>query len=211
MTYAFAVSMFGALFAVMNPFVNLPIFLSLTAESSRAEQRKAAVLITIYTAITCAVVAVAGSAILSFFDISVSAFRVAGGMVLMMIGLHMLNGKESSSHHGTEDEQDAHAEISDITFYPMTFPMLVGPGTMTTLILFANKAKTTADWIGYGACVAVVVGMLGVVLFFAGDIGRFLTNTMRTIMTRIMGMILMAIAVGMVVAGLTQLLPGLAS
>lgn len=210
MTYAFAVSMFGALFAVMNPFVNLPIFLSMTANNSRAEQRQAAILITIYTAITCAVVAAAGSAILSFFDISVSAFRVAGGIVLLMIGMHMLNGKESTSHHGTEDEKDAHSEVSNITFYPMTFPMLVGPGTMTTLILFANKANSAADWIGYGACVAAVIAMLGLVLFFAGDIGRLLTTTMRTIMTRIMGMILMAIAVGMVAAGAKTLLPGLA-
>ena len=210
MTYAFAVTMFGALFAVMNPFVNLPIFLSLTANNTRAEQRKAAVLITIYTTITCAIVAAAGSAILSFFDISVSAFRVAGGIVLLMIGMHMLNGKESTSHHGTKDEQDAHTEVSNITFYPMTFPMLVGPGTMTTLILFANKANSAADWIGYGACVGAVIAMLGMVLFFAGDIGRLLTTTMRTIMTRIMGMILMAIAVGMMAAGAKALLPGLA-
>lgn len=210
MTYTFAVSMFGALFAVMNPFVNLPIFLSLTADHSRAEQRKAAVRITAYTAITCAVVASAGSAILGFFDISVPAFRVAGGIVLLMIGMHMLNGNESSSHHGTKSEQSGHGEVSNITFYPMTFPMLVGPGTMTTLILFSNKATDAADWIGYAACVGAVVGLLGVVLFFAGDIGRLLTATMRTIMTRIMGMILMAIAVGMVAAGLKTLLPGLA-
>ncbi|CUH75444.1 inner membrane protein [Tritonibacter multivorans] len=207
----FAIAMFGALFAVMNPFVNLPIFLSLTAGADRGAQRKTAVMILIYTAITCAVVAAAGSAILSFFDISVDAFRVAGGLVLMQIGLHMLNGNDSSAHHGTKTEQADHPAVENIAFYPMTFPMLVGPGTMTTLILFAHKAKDTLDWIAYGLCVGAVIGALGLVLFFAGDIGRLLTATMRTIMTRIMGMILMAIAVGMVVAGLKALLPGLAT
>lgn len=210
MNISFTVAMFGALFAVMNPFVNLPIFLSLTAGANRGAQRRMALQVAVFTALTCAVVAVAGSAILSFFDISIDAFRVAGGLVLLQIGLHMLNGNNSSSHHGTPAEQEGHEQAQSIAFYPMTFPMLVGPGTMTTLILFAHKAQTPADWAAYAACVAAVLGLLTAVLIFAGDIGRFLTETMRTIMTRIMGMILMAIAVGMVTAGLKVLLPGLA-
>ncbi len=209
MSDPFAVSMFGALFAVMNPFVNLPVFLSLTSDLDRTAQRKTALQVVFFTAVTCAVVAGAGSAILNFFDISVDAFRVAGGLVLAQIGFHMLNGSESSAHHGTDREKAEHSQQESIAFYPMTFPMLVGPGTMTTLILFSHKADTVTKWITYGAVTGAVLAILLAVLFFAGDIGRFLTQTMRNIMTRIMGMILVAIAVGMVVAGLKVLLPGL--
>ncbi len=209
---SFAVAMFGALFAVMNPFVNLPIFLSLTEELDASTQRKTALQVVIYTSIACAIVAVAGSAILNFFGISVDAFRVAGGLVLLQIGFHMLNGNNSSAHHGTEHEQAAVAKApaESIAFYPMTFPMLVGPGTMTTLILYAHQAKGATGWITYAACVAVVVGLLAVVFLFAGSIGKHLSTTARTIMTRLMGLILIAIAIEMVADGAKVLLPGFA-
>ncbi len=209
MTENFAISMFGALFAVMNPFVNLPIFLGLTAGLDRTGQRRMALQVVAYTLIACVVVAAGGTAILHFFDISVDAFRVAGGLVLLQIGFHMLNGRESAAHHGTDSEKRETAGIESIAFYPMTFPMLVGPGTMTTLILFSHKVTSPDMWIAYGACVGIVIAMLAVVLFLAGDIGHYLTSTVRTIMTRLMGMILLAIAVGMVAAGAQVLLPGL--
>lgn len=210
MDTSFAVSMFGALFAVMNPFVNLPIFLSMTTDLDKASQRRTALQTILYTLVATAVVAIAGSAILNFFGVSTDAFRVAGGLVLLQIGLHMLNGRDSSAHHGTDHEKEGHPKGADVAFYPMTFPMLVGPGTMTTLILFAHRANSTTDWISYAGCVGVVVGMLALVLIFAGDIGQYLTDTMRTIMTRLMGMILLAIAVGMIAAGAKALWPGLA-
>lgn len=207
---SFVISMFGALFAVMNPFVNLPIFLGLTEGMERAQQRTAALQVVFYTAITCAIVAVAGSAILSFFDISIDAFRVAGGLVLLQIGFHMLNGSESPAHHGTQNEQAQTAAQTSIAFYPMTFPMLVGPGTITTLILFAGQVDGTPVALAYSGCVALVIAILAIVLFFAGDIGHHLSQTARTIMGRLMGMILLAIAIGMIAEGAKVLLPGLA-
>lgn len=206
----FAIAMFGALFAAMNPFVNLAIFLSLTTDLDRPAQRQRALKVLFYTAVSGFVVAAAGSAILSVFDISIDAFPTAGGLVLLQTGFQVLNGKESAAHHGTASEKKAHGDAQSISFYPMTFPMLVGPGTMTTLILFAHKVKNPVDWIEYAACVAAVLAVLGLVLFFAGGSRRVLTTTMRTIMTRIMGMILLAIAVGTIAAGVAALLPGLA-
>lgn len=210
MSDGFAISMFGALFAVMNPFVNLPIFLSMTDGQSAADQRKTAVETIFYTSVMCAVVAFFGAFVLKFFGISIDSFRVAGGFVLAQIGLNMLNGKSNHSHHGTDSEQSAQASLNSIAFYPMTFPMLVGPGTITTLIVFANKAHTPPTMISYAIVVGTVLALLAVVLFFAGAIGTYLTQTMRVIMTRIMGMILIAIAVQMLAEGVIALLPGLA-
>jgi multiple antibiotic resistance protein len=209
MADSFAVTMFGALFAVMNPFVNLPIFLGMTDGQTEAERRATALKITTYTVVMCTVVALAGSAILKFFGITTDEFRVAGGLVLAQIGFHMLNGRESTSHHGTTDEKDQNAGIEDISFYPMTFPMLVGPGTITTLIIWAHNADGPKNYIAYAAVVALVIGMLGLVMFFSGTLGKHLNAKMRVIMTRVMGMILIAIAVQMIAAGVKALLPGL--
>lgn len=210
MTDGFAIAMFGALFAVMNPFVNLPVFLGLTDGQSAAERRSEAIKVITYTIVMCAIVAAAGAAILKFFGITTDEFRVAGGLVLGQIGLHMLNGNESGAHHGSDAEKQAQTALPSIAFYPMTFPMLVGPGTITTLVVWVHKVENMRDAIAYGLVVTLVIALLGVVLFFSGAIGNYLNQTMRVIMTRIMGMILMAIAVQMMFAGLKALLPGLA-
>ncbi|WP_294220764.1 MarC family protein [uncultured Shimia sp.] len=212
MSESFAIAMFGALFAVMNPFINLPVFLGLTEDLHQSEQRSAATKILTYTAVSCVIIAISGTAILTFFGVSVDAFRVAGGMVLVQIGFVMLNGRRSTAHHGTEREREVmqKADADSIAFYPMTFPMLVGPGTITTLILYAQQVKQPSDWAIYSGCVLLVLLMIAVVFYFAGNIGRYLSNTARTIMTRLMGMVLIAIAVGMVADGAKVLLPGLA-
>lgn len=203
---AYAVTFFGALFAIMNPFVNLPVFLSLTDGMDPARRRACAIRVALYTAAMCAAMALGGHAALGFFGISLDAFRAAGGLVLGVIGLHLLNGAESASHHGSPSEKSAQAAAQgDIAFYPMTFPMLVGPGTIATLILFMSRAKDVTDHIAFAAVVAVIIAALAAVLLAADVIGRHLTQTLRTVTTRLMGMILLAIAVEMSVAGLKAL------
>ena len=98
----------GAFFAIMNPFVNLPLFLSLTAGQEPAQQRRTAWRTTLFSALMCAVVAVSGSALLRFFGISLDDFRVAGGLVLLTIALGMLSGRGASAHEGSKTEK-AHA------------------------------------------------------------------------------------------------------
>lgn len=201
---------FGAFFAIMNPFVNLPIFLALTAGFTVAQQRTLAVKITVFSAIMCAVILFAGQKIIGFFGVTVDQFRIAGGVVLAHIAWNMLNGQEIASHHGTEKEQGQMADLSGLAFYPITFPMIVGPGTIATLIIYAGHATGMSDLLSIGAVVGAVLVILFGVLFFASFFGKVLTDTMRVIMTRLMGMILLAIAVSMVVAGVKAVLPGLA-
>ncbi|MCB1377289.1 MAG: MarC family protein [Alphaproteobacteria bacterium] len=200
---------FGAFFAIMNPFVNLPIFLALTAGFTVGQQRVLAGKIALFSAIMCAVILVAGQQIIGFFGITIDQFRIAGGIVLAHIAWSMLNGREAASHHGTAQEQGQMQDLTGLAFYPVTFPMIVGPGTIATIIIYAGHASTLAET----GAVAVVIGamllILFAVLFFASAFGKVLTQTMRVITTRLMGMILLAIAVGMVVAGVTAVLPGL--
>ncbi len=200
---------FGAFFAIMNPFVNLPIFLALTDGYSVTQQRALAVKIAIFSAIMCVVILFTGGRIIAFFGITVDQFRIAGGAVLAHIAWSMLNGGNIASHHGTGQEKDQMSDLSSLAFYPITFPMIVGPGTIATLIIYAGHAKGVDGYLSLGAVVAVILGMLFAVLFFASFFGKVLSNTMRVIMSRLMGMILLAIAVEMIVAGVKAVLPGL--
>ncbi|WP_172330773.1 MarC family protein [Mangrovicoccus sp. HB161399] len=210
MDHISAIKFFGALFAIMNPFVNLPVFLGLTDGFTKSLRRSVALRLGLYSAVMCAATALAGSPILRLFGISVDDFRVAGGLVLLLIALNMLHGEESSTHHGSEDEQDGFARAKELAFYPLTFPIIVGPGTITTLIVFSGQVKTPLDIALYAGVLAAVLALLCTVLLFAGPLGALLGQTARAIMSRLMGMILAAIAVSMIAAGLRSLLPGLA-
>ena len=210
MDYTELTKAFGAFFAIMNPFVNLPVFLALTTGFSVAQQRTLAVKITVYSAVMCAVILFAGQNIISFFGITVDEFRIAGGLVLAQISWSMLNGNNVSSHQGTEKEKDNMQDLSGLAFYPITFPMIVGPGTIATLIIYAGHAKDVEALTALGVIVLVILAILFVVLFFASFFGKILSDIMRVIMTRLMGMILLAIAVEMIIVGVKAVLPGLA-
>ena len=157
---------FGAFFAIMNPFVNLPIFMALTTGFSVAQQRKLAIKIALFSAVMCAVILLAGQAIIHFFGITVDQFRIAGGVVLAHIAWSMLNGDSIASHHGSTEEQGQMEDLSGLAFYPITFPMIVGPGTIATLIIYASHASGLAQTLEVAVLVAVVLLMLFAVLFF---------------------------------------------
>ncbi len=207
---SFAITFFGALFAIMNPITNLPLFLSVTDGAPVAVQRKIAIKTALYSFVLGAGFAIAGSQILAVFGITVDDFRVAGGLVVLLIGLNMLNGKESTSHHGTRDEKNAYPTPDTVAFYPLTFPIIVGPGTITTLIIFANQAESLNDKVFFAVVFVAVTLLLGLTFYNAPVLARHLSGTARVIMTRLMGMILAAIAVAMMAEGLKTLLPGLA-
>jgi multiple antibiotic resistance protein len=209
MDAAYGIKLFGALFAIMNPLVNLPIFLSLTEALTPAQQRRTALQVMLYTTVMCAVVAVAGQQILGFFGISVEDFRVAGGVVLGGIALHMLSGGGNPMHEGSAGEQAHQNELESVAFYPMTFPMLVGPGTITTLVVFLQQARGAAGYATYAAVLAATLLLLAVTFCFAGAIGKRMSATLPVIMSRLMGMILLAIAIDMLATGVKALLPGL--
>lgn len=200
---------FAGLFAIMNPFVALPVFLSFTEDETAAVQRRQALRVAIYSLVLGFVILFTGTSILKFFGVSVDDFRIAGGVVLLMIGLGMLNGG-ARAHTGSPAEQNQQAQQEDPTFYPLTFPMLVGPGTITTLVVLSGHTSSVAHYTAIAAALVLVVVVLGAVLFFAANIGHHMSETLRTIMTRLMGMVLAGVAVQMLVTGLKAVFPTLA-
>ncbi|NLT31114.1 MAG: MarC family protein [Propionibacterium sp.] len=207
---ALLVKALGGFFAIMNPFVTLPMFLTLTSDYDIKRQHRTAIQVVVYSVVMAAVVMVGGAAILQFFGIEISHFRVAGGIVLMIIGLGMLQGG-SSAHTGTREERAQQAAVhtaeSDVAFYPLTFPTLLGPGTITAIIVFTNEADGFAGMLSVVTALVIVFVLLFVVLWLGQMIGRRMSQTLRVIMTRLMGMILASISVGMIISGLQALIP----
>ncbi|MEM7073831.1 MAG: MarC family protein [Pseudomonadota bacterium] len=205
-----AIKFSGALFAIMNPISNLPIFLSCTEGASASERRNIALRMTLCCLVLGAAFAVAGNAALHLFGISVDDFRVAGGLVVLLIGLNMLQGNDSTAHHGTAREKETFKDAASVAFYPLTFPILVGPGTITTLILYRQQASSPSEYLTYALVFVGLACLVGAVFAVSGRLEGYLSDTGRVIMTRLMGMILVAIAVDMIAAGLIVILPGLA-
>ena len=210
MDFAFATKFLGALFAIMNPFLTLPIFLALTTDKTMPQQRAMAATIAVSVAVMCVAIALAGARIIGFFGVTIDAFRVAGGLVLLGIAFAMLHGREITAHERGDKEKEGDEAQDSVAFYPLTFPMIVGPGTIATLIIYAAQTNDAARYVAFGVVLGAVIATLFVVLFFASSIGKFLSMKMRVIMTRLMGMILAAIAVEMVFDGAKVLAPGLA-
>lgn len=205
-----ALHVFSALFAIMNPIANMGILLSLTAGMDAARQRRVALVSATAAAVGCALSVVAGTAILAFFGIDTNSFRVAGGVLVFLIALSMIHGEQSSSHHGSAREKGQPAGSGDDpSVFPLAVPILVGPGTISTLVVFANHAETWPQKTGLWAGVAAALMVLGAVFVAAPTLSRIMGPTAERIVTRVMGMLLAAIGVGMWAQGMRGLLPGL--
>ena len=195
----------------MNPFLSLPVFLAMTDGFTGAQQRALAIRVTAYSAIMCLVILLAGQKIIGFFGITIDQFRVAGGLVLVQISYSMLNGSTITSHQGSNLEQAQLQNLSGLAFYPLTFPLVIGPGTIATIIISTGRGRSLADTMVIGGIILAILGVLFITLFFSAAIGKVLSETMRTITTRLMGMILLAISVGMIIGGLKALFSGVSS
>ncbi|MCX7668915.1 MAG: MarC family protein [Anaerolineae bacterium] len=201
---AFLIKFFGALFALANPFISLPIFLGLTVGQSPAEVRRTAVMVAVHATVMAAVVAVSGDAVLAFFGIGVDHFRLAGGLAILLIGLRMMNGDPEESRAMSAASRES------VAFYPLAFPMIIGPGTITTIVIFKERASTAGQHFAFWLAIAAVMLIMGAVLAAGTAIGQLMSQKLRIIVTRLMGMILAAIAVEMIAEGLKALLPVLA-
>jgi len=201
------------LLAVANPLAILPFFIHYTEGFSR-RQRRDTVLTAAFTAfLVISVSALFGLKVLQFFGISLASFQVGGGLLLLASSLNMLNARPAEAKPATQDlEQGAEkaAMGASIAVVPLTIPLLTGPATISTVVIFANRAQTyweLAVLIGYGAVIS-----LATILCFtlAEPIARVLGKTGISVMTRLMGLMLAALAVEIMALGLLKLFPALA-
>lgn len=200
----FAIKVFTALFAIMNPIANIPVFLSLTDGASDAVRRRIALTASLGVTIGCIVSAVAGQAILRVFGLDINDFRLAGGLLVLLIALSMVQGSASKQHAPTHSESAdiADGDAEDVAIYPLTIPLLVGPGTIASMIVLGQDAFAH----GLEPSLAIGLGafliLLSAALFAAPLIGHYLSSKVTAITQRLMGMILAAIAMQMILTSL---------
>ena len=197
-----------ALLAIVNPIGAVPFFIHFTAAFSR-QQRQRTIRISAFSAfVVIAVSALAGLKILEFFGISLASFQVGGGCLLLISSLSMLNAKpaETTPADVTEGQEKVDAGAS-IAVVPLTIPLLTGPATISTVVIYAEKTRhywELAVLVGYG----VVIGLVTFAAFSAsGRIAKVLGRTGINVMTRLMGLILAAMAVELLADGLGKLFP----
>jgi multiple antibiotic resistance protein len=202
------------LLAIVNPLAIVPFFIHYTQGFSD-EQRRRTILVASFAAfVVIAVSALLGLEILDFFGISLASFQVGGGMLLLISSMNMLNAQPAEAKPLTnemEDGAEKAARGASIAVVPLTIPLLTGPATMSTVVIYAEKAQTAlqvAALVGYG----IVISLVTAISFsLAEPIARVLGKTGINVMTRLMGLILAALAVEVMAGGLGKLFPILRS
>ncbi len=208
---AFSIKVFSALFAIMNPVANVPVFLSLTRGASDAERRRIAVTSLTAVSVGCVVAAVAGEAILRVFGVSIDDFRLAGGLLVLLIALSMLHGQTSTQQAPTDKERQAldRSDADSVALYPLAIPLLLGPGAITTMIVLGHSAYSGGKELAFALGLLSFLAVLSVSMLAAPWIGHHLSARSTAITQRLMGMILAAIAMDMMLSALRASFPGL--
>jgi multiple antibiotic resistance protein len=201
-----------ALLAIVNPIGVVPFFIHFTQNLNRAQRQRTMQVSAFSAFVVISLSALAGLKIIAFFGISIASFQVGGGTLLLISSLQMLNAQPAESKPGDVTDGDAKIDAgASIAVVPLTIPLLTGPATISTMVIYAQRTRhwwELAVLVGYG----VVVGVAVYLAFAAsGRITRLLGHTGINIMTRLMGLILAALAVEIMAEGLTQLFPVLDS
>lgn len=190
-----------SVFFLVDPFAVVPMFLAMTADSPESERRDMARRSAWTCAIVLCVFAAAGSLIFKAFGITLPAFKIAGGIILLQIGLDMLQARQSATKSTVEEEREG-AEKEDASIIPLGIPMLAGPGAISTVMVLVGVSHTIWQHAVVYAVILATSFASYVILAGAGRVRQYLGGTGIRIMTRLMGLLLVALAVQFVANGL---------
>ena len=205
-----------AFLVLINPFSALSIYLDLTQNHSTKEKRRIARTAALAVFIVIIVFALSGGILLKVLGISVGSFQVGGGILVLLIAISLMNGNDNSAKpkidpHSEEHQsaQQVHRNEKAIAVVPIAIPITIGPGGISTVIIYSSAAKNYSD-----IALIIISGFLvSLICYFilvvAGRISKRLGTTGLTILNRIMGMMLAAISVEIIVAGLKSIFPQL--
>ena len=197
--YAFLT--FGSLFAIVDPFAAIPTFLAMTANDSPRERRRMARTACAVSAGVMAAFALLGPEIFHLFGITLNAFQIAGGLVLLLSALDMLRAQKSALKETPEEVAEGMSK-EDIAITPLAVPLLAGPGAITTSIVLAGRATTLVHKAVFYALIALVALVSYWTLTIAAESAKRLSPTILNIITRLMGLLLAAIGVQFILSAL---------
>ncbi|MCL1072932.1 YchE family NAAT transporter [Shewanella dokdonensis] len=202
------VKFFLGLLAIINPIGLLPVFVSLTSHQTAAERDQTAKVANFAVVIILLSTIVAGQLILNMFSISLSAFRIAGGTLIAIIAMSMLQGKLSEVKRNPEEDREA-SMMDSVAVVPLALPLMAGPGAISSVIVFAAEHKGVWNLLAMSFTV-VLFGLLSFALFrMASAINKLLGKTGINVITRLMGLLMLSIGIEVMAAGLKGLFPSL--
>lgn len=196
----------AGLVSVVNPVGAIPTFIALTTNRTATEKKHTARVCAFAVFIVLMVALLAGEPILRFFGISLPAFRVAGGILLLLMGIKMLHASPDRSRH-TPEEQTESSEKESVGVVPLAIPLLSGPGAISTTIVYGHMGQSVTHYLLVGGVIFTVVTVVLAILFAAPKIAQMMGKTGMNVVTRVMGLLLSAIAVEFIAKGLTSLFP----
>ena len=197
--YAFLT--FGSLFAIVDPFAAIAPFLAMTARDTPLQRRRIARTACLTAAGVMSAFALLGPSIFHMFGITLAAFQVAGGLVLLLSALDMLRAQKSALKETPEEAAEAMSK-DDIAITPLAIPLLAGPGAITTSIVLSGRAASLPQKGIFFILIGVVLLVSYWTLVLASDSAKKLSPTLLNIMTRLMGLLLAAIGVQFILSAL---------
>jgi multiple antibiotic resistance protein len=198
---------FIAILAILNPFGVLPVFLALTRGSSQADRKKIARTVALSVASVLALTALVGEKVLGLFGISIASFQVGGSILLLLMAISMMFAKETQGAEGAAGELP---DLRSVAVVPLSVPLLAGPGSISTIIIYANLAPNLLHIGIIILCIVLASFITWIILRLATGIGRLIGALGLSIISRLMGLLLASIAVEFFAKGIVRLLPGLA-
>lgn len=194
---------FMAFFAIMNPISNLPAYMALVADDSQKISRKIAFRSLLIAFVIVTVFIFSGDFIFKVFGITIVSFRIAGGILVAVIGYHMINGNHSPSYKGME-QQAVNSDPMSIAISPLAMPLFAGPGTITTALSLSNGGlQNQLITVVAFALLCVITYLL---LRSAKQIAGFLGENLMKIITKMMGLLLFSIGIQMIIVSVQTLL-----
>ncbi|NOQ92229.1 MAG: NAAT family transporter [Flavobacteriaceae bacterium] len=201
----FAILVFTSFFTLINPLGTMPIFMSMTSTLSNEKRKNTAKKASIVAFFTIIAFAFSGQVLFKFFGISVNSFRIVGGVIFFAMGWDMLQARLGNIKH-TDDEDKIDAYVDDISITPLAIPMICGPGAITNAIILMEESDTLTKKVILILVIFAVLLLTYLILIGASKITDKLGETGNKVMMRLMGLIVMVIAVEFFFSGLKPIL-----
>jgi multiple antibiotic resistance protein len=199
----FFVATLSSLFFIIDPFANVPLFLSFTRGFPEKERRVIVRNAHVIALVVFVFFCVFGQYVFDFLRVDFSSFKIAGGILLFLISIEMLFGEKTHTET-THDEQAAAEERENVTVSPLAIPLIAGPGLITTGIVLFSRVNGADRLLSFGLATLVAFGMSFVLLSESERLSKFLGLVGLKVITRIMGLLLMAVAIQFVVTGIME-------
>lgn len=199
---------FVGIFAILNPLGAIPVYLSMTANKSATEIKRIAIKTSIAVAIILVVSIWLGSIVLQFFGITMPAFRIASGLLVLLVAISMFHAKTSGATN-TDQETIEATEQDDIAIVPLAMPLLAGPGAISLVIVNVNQMEHWVEKVLLTLSIFILAAIIWLTLRIANNLGSLMGTAGINTATRIMGLLLAAMAVQSMIQGLVEAFPSL--